>query len=74
MFYRKNMFDCDRGDLFTVQLYGHWAVRDDCVQLLRGDLFSPEEGAISMFSFDQKMSAQCSFVFHCVPLCAEKEY
>ncbi len=35
--YRKNMFNCDRGDLFTVQL---WTVRGDCVQLLRGDLFS----------------------------------
>jgi hypothetical protein len=59
MLYRKNMFNCDRGDLFTVQL---WAVRDDCVQLLRGDLFSPEEGAISIFNIDQKMRAHLCFV------------
>jgi hypothetical protein len=66
MFYMKNMFNCVRGDLFTVQCslfsYAHCAVRDDCVQLLRGDLFSHEEGAILMFSIDKKMRAHLCFV------------
>ena len=53
------------GETCSLFSYAHCAVRDDSVQLLRGDLFSHEEGAISMFSMDQKMRAHlCFVVFH----------
>jgi hypothetical protein len=52
------MFSCAGGFLFIVHLC---AVRDNCVHCS----VSHEEGAISMFSIDQKMHSHlCFIVFH----------